>query len=118
MGQLDEALKHYDLAVSYDASKGYFWYNRGLVKSRLDKVEDAVTDYKKAIELLSEADYLYQANFNMGICLRRMGPEKLDQSIDHLKKAVEIKNDRSSAHNNLGLSYFEKGEFEDALIHY
>ena len=54
----------------------------------------------------------------MGICLRRMGPEKLDQSIDHLKKAVEIKNDRSSAHNNLGLSYFEKGEFEDALIHY
>ena len=54
----------------------------------------------------------------MGICLRRMGPEHLDRSIDHLKKAVEIKNDRSSAHNNLGLSYFEKGEFEDALIHY
>ncbi len=59
LGQLDEALKHYDLAVSYDSSKGYFWYNRGLVKSRLDKVEDAVVDYKKAIELLSEADYLY-----------------------------------------------------------
>jgi tetratricopeptide (TPR) repeat protein len=29
-----------------------------------------------------------------------------------------MKNDRASAHNNLGLSYFEKGEFEDALIHY
>jgi tetratricopeptide (TPR) repeat protein len=29
-----------------------------------------------------------------------------------------MKNDRPSAHNNLGLSYFEKGEFEDALIHY
>ena len=59
LGQLEEALKHYDLAISYDASKGYFWYNRGLVKSRLDKVGEAITDYKKAIESLSEADYLY-----------------------------------------------------------
>lgn len=54
----------------------------------------------------------------MGICLRRMGVEHLDKSIDHLKKAVEIKNDRSSAHNNLGLSFFEKGDFIEALMHY
>lgn len=29
-----------------------------------------------------------------------------------------MKPDRPSAHNNLGLSYFERGDFEDALIHY
>lgn len=29
-----------------------------------------------------------------------------------------MKNDRASVHNNLGLSYFEKGEFEEALVHY
>ena len=29
-----------------------------------------------------------------------------------------MKNDRPSVHNNLGLSYFEKGEFEEALTHY
>jgi tetratricopeptide (TPR) repeat protein len=50
--------------------------------------------------------------------LRRLGPEHLDQSIEKLKKAVEMKNDRPSVHNNLGLSYFEKGEFEEALLHY
>ena len=118
LGQLDEALKHYDLAVKNDESQGYFLYNRGLVKSRLDDVKGAINDYKKAIELLSEPDYLYQARFNRGICLRRLGPEYLDDSITDLKKAVDMKNDRPSAHNNLGLSYFEKGEFEDALIHY
>jgi Flp pilus assembly protein TadD len=32
-----------------------------------------------------------------------------------LKKAVEMRNDKASAHNNLGLSYFEKEDFEDAL---
>jgi tetratricopeptide (TPR) repeat protein len=29
-----------------------------------------------------------------------------------------MRNDRPSAHNNLGLSYFENDEFDEALIHY
>jgi len=59
LGQLDEALKHYDLALMNDKNIGYFWYNRGLVKSRLDQVKEAVEDYKEAISKLSEPDYLY-----------------------------------------------------------
>ena len=42
-----------------DKNIGYFWYNRGLVKSRLDQVKEAVEDYKEAISKLSEPDYLY-----------------------------------------------------------
>jgi tetratricopeptide (TPR) repeat protein len=29
-----------------------------------------------------------------------------------------MRNDRPSAHNNLGLSFFEHGEFDEALVHY
>jgi tetratricopeptide (TPR) repeat protein len=32
-----------------------------------------------------------------------------------LKKAVEYRGEKASAHNNLGLSYFEKEDFEEAL---
>jgi tetratricopeptide (TPR) repeat protein len=32
-----------------------------------------------------------------------------------LKKAIELRNDKASAHNNLGLSYFEKEDFDEAL---
>ena len=101
-----------------DNSNGQYYYNRGIVKSRLDLVKEAIDDYSKAIELTSEQDHLYQARFNKGICLRRLGPDYLDKSIEDLKKAAEMKNDRPSVHNNLGLSYFEKGDFEEALIHY
>jgi tetratricopeptide (TPR) repeat protein len=45
--------------------------------------------------------------------LRRLG--KLEASIEDLKKAVEMRNDKASAHNNLGLSYFEKEDFEESL---
>jgi tetratricopeptide (TPR) repeat protein len=35
-----------------------------------------------------------------------------------LKKAVELRNDKASAHNNLGLSYFENEDFEEALNYF
>lgn len=49
----------------------------------------------------------------MGIALRRTGD--LEGSINYFKEAIKMRNDRPSAHNNLGLSYFEIGEFDDAL---
>ena len=52
-------MKHYDCAINHDKTVGYFFYNRGLVKSRLDNVEKAVEDYTNALALLTEADYLY-----------------------------------------------------------
>mmetsp|Transcript_6828 Transcript_6828/g.11526 ORF Transcript_6828/g.11526 Transcript_6828/m.11526 type:complete len:332 (+) Transcript_6828:127-1122(+) len=118
LGQLEEALNHYNLAVNNYQQDGQYFYNRALVKSRLDKVEEAIQDYKKAIDLLgtSEQDSRYQAFFNRGICFRRIG--NLERSIDDFKEAIKMRNDKPSAHNNLGLSYFENEEFEEALIHY
>lgn len=55
LGQLEEALAHYDLAIKNDRGSdkaGTYYYNRGLVKSRLDKVKGAIDDYNKATEHL------------------------------------------------------------------
>jgi tetratricopeptide (TPR) repeat protein len=67
----------------------------------------------KAIEFLTEQKYIYQARFNKGVCLRRLG--RLEESIEDLKQAVALQAEKASAHNNLGLSYFEKEDFEDAI---
>jgi tetratricopeptide (TPR) repeat protein len=40
--------------------------------------------------------------------LRRKG--KLEESINDFKEAIKMRNDRPSAHNNLGLSHFENDE--------
>ena len=70
------------MAVENDGNQGNYHYNLGLVKSRLDKVDEAINHYSKAFETLTENDYLYQARFNRGICYRRVG--KLDASIKDL----------------------------------
>jgi tetratricopeptide (TPR) repeat protein len=81
-------------------------------------VDDAIRDYEYAIKYLpsSDEESRYQAHFNKGICMRRLG--KLEQSIKDLEKAKLMKPDRSSVHNNLGLSYFENGLYEEALQSY
>ena len=82
LGQLDEAFEHYAKAIYYDKEQGQYYFNQGLVESRRDNtvdaqgnprdnVQKAIDLYKKALELLSEQEYKYQAYFNKGICLRR-----------------------------------------------
>jgi len=36
--------------VTNDPSNGQWLYNRGLAKSRLNKVEEAINDYTKALD--------------------------------------------------------------------
>lgn len=116
LGQLDEALKHYEQAVDNDKGNGNYFYNLGLVKSRLDRVDEAIKDYSDAIPLLTEGDYQYQARFNRGICYRRIG--KLELSIKDLQEAVKLGPEKASAYNNLALSQFENEEFEESILNY
>lgn len=52
LGQLDEALKHYEFAVKRDSTNGNYYYNRALTKAKLEKLEEAIDDYNKALEYL------------------------------------------------------------------
>jgi tetratricopeptide (TPR) repeat protein len=128
---LDEALHHYDHAIKIDQGSnsndkiGNYYYNRAMVKSKLERYEEALEDFKKALDQLTDTNPVFyvsfplnkiKATYNKGICLRKLG--RLDESIEHLKKAVEQKQDKASAHNNLGLSYFEKEEFQEALAEF
>jgi tetratricopeptide (TPR) repeat protein len=48
--------------------------------------------------------------------LRKIG--QIDKSIEDLEKAVKLDEKNPSGHNNLGLSFFESGRYDDAITHY
>ena len=50
LAQLDEALNHYNMAIELNKNNGEYLYNRGLVKSRLDLVNEAILDYEMALD--------------------------------------------------------------------
>ena len=51
---MDEALKHYEIAVKRDSLNGNYYYNRALVKAKLEKLEEAIADYILAIDNLGD----------------------------------------------------------------
>jgi Flp pilus assembly protein TadD len=51
LGRYDEALKDYDEAVKLDPKNGRIYANRGAIKLRQRKTEQARNDFKKAMEL-------------------------------------------------------------------
>jgi tetratricopeptide (TPR) repeat protein len=53
---------------------------------------------------------------NWGINLRRVN--SLSESIEHLRKAIELQPGAPQAHNNLGLSYYEQNDPEEAAVHF
>ncbi|CAI2387655.1 unnamed protein product [Moneuplotes crassus] len=120
----DEALAHYTKAIQLGKNNGEYYYNRATVKKEMNNYKEAIEDFELAIKHLEtrsssdskQQEIIYQAYYSKGICLRQL--EMLDESIQDLKKAVDLKPDEPSAHNNLGMSYFKAGDFEDSTIEY
>jgi len=44
-------VKDYDEAVKLDPNNGRIYANRGVIRARQGKIEDAQKDFKKAVEL-------------------------------------------------------------------
>ena len=71
LGQLEEALKHYEISVKKDPINSDHYYNRALVKSKLDKLEEAILDFSKALDCNPNNKSTFNATYNRGICYRK-----------------------------------------------
>jgi len=52
LGQLEDALMHYEIATKLYPENGCFFYNMGLCKSRLGRIKEAIVDYDAAVKAL------------------------------------------------------------------
>ena len=128
MNQLEEALKHFNLAIDYNLDSlkyyqsapnhGTWLYNRGRCKSKMGQMKEAIEDFSESIKETSadKKEQIYDCRFQRGICYRTTG--QLERAIEDFKKAIDAKSDRAAAYNNLGLSHFQANELEDALQNY
>lgn len=61
----------------------------------------------------------YYCKYNLGINYRRLNtPKDFEESINALRLAIELFPEKSSCHNNLALSYFEKQDYESAVAYF
>jgi tetratricopeptide (TPR) repeat protein/serine/threonine protein kinase len=141
--ELAEAAAEYSRCIErVPAAAGYMRVVRGNVYSRLGEYDKAIADYRRAIELNTNA----AAHYNLGRVLAEQGKldeaiavyrkdielhhgwlshdglgvalykqKKLDEAIAEYHKAIEIDPKSAGPHNNLGIALKDKGRLEEAI---
>ncbi|MCK5381906.1 MAG: tetratricopeptide repeat protein [Candidatus Latescibacteria bacterium] len=111
--KLDQAIRHYQLALGIQPSYAQAHNNLGIALDEQGKSNEAVEHYRQALRI--KPNYV-QAHNNLGTALDDQG--KSDEAIEHYEQALRIRPDYAKAHNNLGITLSEQGRLDEAIRHY
>jgi protein O-GlcNAc transferase len=112
-GQLDEALRCYDEAISKAPDLARAHMNRGNILLAREEAEDALHAYQKALEL--EPDYA-AAHYNAGNAQAYLN--KHEAACAAYEKAILLKPDFTDAHVALGNALEDLGRRDEAAASY
>ena len=105
----------FEHALDVTDGKNYFaHYKLGDALAEQGRNAEAISHYYKALRTKSK--YWPGIYLNLGVAL--MEVDKIDESIDNLSKAIQIKPDFAEAHNNMGIALERQGNFTEAVRHY
>jgi len=106
-GKHEEALANLNTAIEKDGSNPIYFFARGSVYDNLKQVDNAVADYKKAIEL--KPDY-FDPNYNLGAYYFNAAADKINEAnkldLNATKKYNELK-DAAKADFKSAVPYIE-----------
>ena len=110
-----EAIVFLRRALEYDARvvRPDLHHALGLSLEAADRVDEAVSHYRRALELYPN---FANAHYNLGNALGRQG--KLDQAISHFRRALSLNPNYAQAHHNLGDALALSNDLEGALRHF
>lgn len=100
------AAKRVEDAPNYAVAR----YDLGLVLSKQKKYDDAVREFRNALEIKPDMAHAYN---NLGAVFMETG--RYDDAVREFRNALRIKPDNSNIHYNLGIIYNSKGLVEDSI---
>jgi len=110
LGQFNQSLKCFDLALKIDPDDSTIWANRGLTLSGLSQIDKAIESYDIAISLNPNDWGPYQ---NKGVALDEMGKHK--ESLKWFRKALSVNPKHANSLASLGTVFYNLGDYEKAI---
>ena len=111
-GNGDEAIEHYERAVSMKSS-AFYLNNLGLEYKEKGRYAEAVEVYRRAIALNPRHKRPY---LNLGVALRKLG--RLGEAERSYLEAIEVSPRYAMAYHNLGNLYASTGRIDEAISAY
>jgi len=106
-----ETLWNHTLASTSDNAVAH--YNLGNVLLQKGRVNEAITQYQKALQIKPDKE---EACNNLGNALLQKG--NVDEAITHYQKVLQINPEFAEAHYNLGNALLQKGSVDEAIAHF
>ncbi|HEY2573220.1 MAG TPA: tetratricopeptide repeat protein, partial [Verrucomicrobiaceae bacterium] len=113
MGRDDEAIAHFEKALSMDPRDPATHYNLAIVLLSLGSIEQAIEQYREVVALRPEST---AAHNNLGEALLRSG--RPDEAMEQFQKVIEVNPHFAGAENNLGNVFLQMGRWPEAISHY
>jgi Flp pilus assembly protein TadD len=113
LGKIDEAIDHYNKALSIKPDIAETYYNRGNAYAKLGQNRRAIEDFNEAIR--QKQDYA-EAYYNRGSIYGRLSQYSL--AIEDYNQAIRIKPDYAATYYNRGNSYANLGQYSLAIADY
>lgn len=118
LGRNDEAIGYLETALEMITEGGN--RERAAAQSQLafafynlNKIEDAVRHFRRALELDPDTPAAY---YNLANALSRQG--KVDEAIARYEEALQLDPRYAAAHTNLANVLYKQGELDEAAVHY
>lgn len=109
-GKKDLAIKKYDEMIKIVSDSAYLYFNRGKFKRELNLHEEAIIDYKKAVQYDKKNVESWTA---MGISYTYL--QQYDNAIKSYLEAIKADPSYAMAYNNVAQVYREKKETDKAI---
>ncbi len=108
-GKIEEAIDHYNKAISITRNYAGDHYDRGVAYNKLGQRQRAIEDFNEAIRLQPE---YFLAYFNRGNSFAELG--RYQTAFEDFNEAIRLKPDYADAYNNRGSVYFILGRYQSA----
>ena len=111
-GNHTEALEFFTKATKLQSHQAEPWFKAGEEHLHLEQNQEALENFQEALKFEENHEC-----YNMlGLCYLNL--KDYDNSIEFLKKALELSPEFSKAHNNIGNAYRKVGKDKRAIKHY
>jgi len=102
-----------EIAVDFKEAQFISYTYRGISHLEKEQIDDAISDFNKAIELNPRNAAAY---ISRGIAYYKQG--QIDQAISDYDKAIEINPEYAEAYYNRGNAFGKQGQFDQAISDY
>jgi tetratricopeptide (TPR) repeat protein len=103
-GKIEEAINHYNKAISIAPEYVYTYNNRGIIYGERGQYKLAIEDFNNAIRIIPT---FADAYYNLGFTYDKRGQYQL--AIENYNKAIRLKPDYTEAYMNRGIAYLKRG---------